>query len=73
MAITSIDLKGNPWMVCDPQDDHEIDDFVGKTGFDPADVTTRPATDREAAKLIADKILRANNLEEPEGLFGVSL
>lgn len=73
MSIMSLDLDDTPWIVCDPLDQAEIDDFIGKSGVDPAAVSQRAPTQREAAKLAAERIFRFRNGEEPEGLFGVSL
>lgn len=73
MSIMSLDLDGVPWIVCDPLDQAEIDDFIGKSGVDAAAVRQRAPTQREAAKLAAERVFRLSKGEEPEGLFGVSL
>lgn len=73
MSVTSLDLNGQPWMVCDPENEEELETFIGNSGVDETAVTKRAPTPREAAKIVAERALRRMHGEEPDGLFGVSL
>jgi hypothetical protein len=69
----AIDVDGEPWIVCQPEDPAEFEDFVRKCGQPARSVATRYATPREAAKLAAEKALKAHRGENPVSLFGIAL
>ena len=73
MAFTTIELRGKPWVVCDPAAPHEIDDFVERAGKVPARITTRVALPDEAAKLEAERALTSMRGGKIERVFGVAL
>lgn len=73
MAITALDLSSEPWMVCDPEDDAELDRFIGNSGIDETTVTKRAPTPREVAKITAERLLRSKRGEDPDKLFGIAL